>query len=215
MSSDAYLTIKSPTETLIKEKSSKFFAYAFPVQNTDEVELRIHELKKTHLKARHFCYAYFLNADRQLFRASDDGEPSGTAGRPILGQLEKRNLTNTLVVVVRYFGGTKLGTSGLIQAYKESSSQVLDGADIIEEIISASFKIVVDYGLVGELMSIFTSLELTIIGSSYGETASLTLETRKSEIDTAKKKIKALLLDRPLEDIAESTVVPGVEFILD
>jgi len=138
---DIYLTIQKPAEGLFKNKGSKFFAYAFPIQSEEEIKQHISDLKKQHYGARHWCYAFRLGADKKLFRANDDGEPSGTAGKPILNQLISADLTDVLVVVVRYFGGTLLGTSGLIQAYKAAAANALQQATIITKYITQTCKV--------------------------------------------------------------------------
>ncbi|WP_235296022.1 IMPACT family protein [Portibacter marinus] len=209
---DSYLTIKDRSEALFKEKSSKFFAYAVPVFGTEDLETFIDALKKQHPKAGHFCYAYYIGVDRQQYRANDDGEPSGTAGKPILGQLDKRNLTNCAVVVVRYFGGTKLGVSGLISAYKEAAALALESGQIIERIIAGQFVITAEMEYFGPLMH-FTSTEgIRLIDSKFADRARLTCETRKSQVEAKIKLLKAQLLERPPQDIDEDTVVPGVQF---
>ena len=138
---DTYLTIPKSAEGLFKDKGSKFFAYAFPIQNEDEIKQHITHLKKKHHGARHWCYAFRLGADKKLFRANDDGEPSGTAGKPILNQIISADLTDVLVVVVRYFGGTLLGTSGLIQAYKAAAADSLQQSTIITKFITQTCKV--------------------------------------------------------------------------
>jgi uncharacterized YigZ family protein len=132
---DHYKTIAGPSTGEFKDRGSKFFAYAFPVFTEEEWQEELEAVKKEHFKARHHCYAYRLGVDQNNFRANDDGEPSGTAGRPILGQIDSFELTNVLIIVVRYFGGTKLGTSGLINAYKLSAAAALDNATIEERLI--------------------------------------------------------------------------------
>ncbi len=133
---DTYLTIQNPTEGLFKDKGSKFFAYAFPIQTEEEIKLHITQLKKQHHGARHWCYGFRLGADKKLFRANDDGEPSGTAGKPILNQIISADVTDVLVIVVRYFGGTLLGTSGLIQAYKTAAAEALQQAVVVTKYIT-------------------------------------------------------------------------------
>ncbi|MEM6700850.1 MAG: YigZ family protein, partial [Bacteroidota bacterium] len=129
--SDQYKTLAAPSTGEFKDRGSKFFAYAFPVETETEVATALEQVKKEHFKARHHCYAYRLGMDKNNFRANDDGEPSGMAGRPILGQIDSWELTDVFIVVVRYFGGTKLGTSGLINAYKKSAMDALEQAEII------------------------------------------------------------------------------------
>lgn len=209
---DHFLTIENPGESLVKDKSSKFYAYAYPVQSIEDIEQRLQEIKKVHLKARHFCYAYILGADKQNFRANDDGEPSGTAGRPIFGQLEKRNIVNTLVVVVRYFGGTKLGTSGLIKAYKEAASLALDNTEIKEEILTKNLIVSCTYEDIGTIMNIVTTKGYHIVNTFYQESVSVVLKIRISEINDAIKYIKAKMLSRSIEDIQDDTEVDHVNF---
>jgi len=130
---NSYKTITTPAEAIFKEKRSKFLAFAYPVENEAEIKEKIAFLKKKYHDAKHHCYAYILGADRSLYRMNDDGEPSGTAGRPIYGQLLSKEVTNVLIVVVRYFGGVKLGTGGLRIAYKLAAKEVLENAMIIEK----------------------------------------------------------------------------------
>jgi len=138
---DTYLTIQKSAEGLFKDKGSKFFAYAFPITTEEEVKQHITNLKKQHHGARHWCYGFRLGADKKLFRANDDGEPSGTAGKPILNQIISTDLTDVLVVVVRYFGGTLLGTSGLIQAYKTAATDALQQATVVAKYITQTCKV--------------------------------------------------------------------------
>lgn len=151
---DIYKTIKAPSESLYKEKGSKFIGYAFPISSEDEIKERIGELKLIHPQSRHFCYAFMLKPDSSHYRASDDGEPSGTAGAPILGQIRSNGLTNTLIVVARYFGGTKLGVSGLITAYKTTAAEALQNASIIEKTIDDYFLVRFTYEQTGDVMRI-------------------------------------------------------------
>lgn len=209
---DHYLTIKGNSSALIKEKSSKFYAYAFPVDTITQVEIQLSQLRKEHLKSRHVCYAYFLNADRQTFRANDDGEPSGTAGRPIMGQIEKLGLTNTLVAVVRYFGGTKLGTSGLIKAYKEAAAEALEKNEIIEKLITSIVNISCSFEAFGNMMNIVSGLSLDILDVDYASNAVIKVEIRGSEVDSTIVKVKAKLLNRGIEDILQDTSIDGVSF---
>ncbi|MBS1741245.1 MAG: YigZ family protein [Bacteroidetes bacterium] len=147
-----YKTIESPTDGDFRDRGSKFLSFAFPIQNTKEVKDLLSSLKKEHPKAVHHCFAYRIGTDGLSFRASDDGEPSGTAGKPILGQIDRCKLTNILVVVVRYFGGTLLGVPGLINAYKTSSALALDKAKQIEKQVEQSVQLSFDYPAMSEVL---------------------------------------------------------------
>ncbi len=164
MEADSYKTIKKATAAvLFKDRNSKFFGYAFPVSTTQEVSQCIAALKKEHYQARHWCYAYRLGKRYEHYRANDDGEPANSAGQPIYGQLQSFELTNTLVVVVRYFGGTKLGVGGLINAYKTAAQMALVAAKVIEDTIKVEFKVQFGYELMNKVMRLIKDLELTII----------------------------------------------------
>ena len=146
MEQDTYKTLIKPSaEVLFKERGSKFFGYAYPVKNEEEIKQYLDELKKQHHTARHFCYAWQLGNNYEHYRANDDGEPSNSAGMPIYGQLQSFNITNCLVVVVRYFGGTKLGVGGLIQAYKTTAQLALEASKIVEKTIDDVFLVKFDY----------------------------------------------------------------------
>lgn len=140
-----YQTIESPVESLIKDKGSKFFGFAYPVQDEEDVKQKLESLREIHPKATHHCYAWRLGLDQHHYRANDDGEPSGTAGKPILGQIDSFQLTNCLVVSVRYFGGTKLGVPGLIAAYKASAKETLMSAQVVQKELFAKFELHADY----------------------------------------------------------------------
>ena len=142
---DTYLTIKRTSEGIFKEKGSKFLAFAFPVENEEEIKGHIDELKKKYYDARHHCFAFILGPDGAHYRANDDGEPNHSAGDPILGQIRSRNLTDTLVVVVRYFGGTKLGVPGLINAYKAATADALDNNEVVEKIVTKALLLHFNY----------------------------------------------------------------------
>ncbi len=162
-----YTTIAQPAEGLYKEKGSKFLAFAEPVRNIDEVKERLEYYRKAYHDARHVCYAYMLGADRLDYRANDDGEPSGTAGRPILGQINSLGLTNILVVVIRYFGGILLGTGGLIVAYKEATRDALAKAEIVEKDVMEMRKISFPYEKMNEVMRTLKACEATILNQRY------------------------------------------------
>jgi uncharacterized YigZ family protein len=151
---DSYHTLAAPSEGQYKEKGSRFLSYAYPVRSAAEVRERLLSLRNEHPSANHHCYAYRLGADKSQFRASDDGEPSNTAGRPILSQLQSQDLTNVLIVVVRYFGGTLLGVGGLINAYKSAAAEALARAEIITRHIEEVYEITFRYEQLGEVMKI-------------------------------------------------------------
>ena len=153
MLTDSYQTIASPSEGEYKEKGSKFLAYAYPMDAESDLDGFIASLRDIHPKARHYCYAYKLGLDGTRFRANDDGEPSGTAGKPIYGQILSFGLTNVCIIVIRYFGGTKLGASGLIHAYKEASKAALDNAAIIEKYLYISYQLTFGYDHMGHIMN--------------------------------------------------------------
>lgn len=158
-----YRTLKSPIQAEIKDKGSRFLAFAYPVQTAEQVKKHVDDLRQEHHKARHWCYAYRLGVDGNQFRANDDGEPSGSAGRPILGQIDSFELTDVLVVVVRYFGGTLLGVPGLIHAYKTSTQMALENAQIIERNIEKTVRIRCEYPYLNEAIRIAKNHQAEII----------------------------------------------------
>ena len=177
---DTFKTIASPsTEILFKEKNSKFFGYAFPVTAEDEIKLHLDKLRKKHFGAGHFCYAFQLGTDTVSFRANDDGEPSNSAGMPIYGQIQSFDLTNVLVVVVRFFGGVKLGVGGLISAYKTAAQMALEESVIIEKTIDVHFQISFDYKNMNKVMRIIKEKNLEIISQQMKESCQIIIATRK------------------------------------
>ena len=158
-----YQTLKSPIQAEFKDKGSRFLAFAYPVQTAEQVKKHVDDLRQEHHKARHWCYAYRLGVDGNQFRANDDGEPSGSAGRPILGQIDSFELTDVLVVVVRYFGGTLLGVPGLIHAYKTSTQMALENAQIIEKNIEKTVRIRCEYPYLNEAIRIAKNHQAEII----------------------------------------------------
>lgn len=157
-----YRTIAAPTTAEFKDRGSKFLAYAYPIRDTDDVKASLQALKKEHPKAVHHCYAYRIGIDGTQYRANDDGEPSGSAGRPILGQIDSAGLTNTLVVIVRYFGGTLLGVPGLINAYKTATTDALAKAAVTERWIEGLYELNFDYSVMGEVMYLLRQAEASI-----------------------------------------------------
>ena len=177
---DTFKTIASAsTEILFKEKNSKFFGYAFPVTSEDEIKSILNNLRKQHFGAGHFCYAFQLGTDTVSFRANDDGEPSNSAGMPIYGQIQSFGLTNVLVVVVRFFGGVKLGVGGLISAYKTAAQMALEESVILEKTIDVHFQISFDYKNMNKVMRIIKEKNLEIISQQMKESCQIKIATRK------------------------------------
>ena len=180
---DTYLTISSVSEALYKDKGSKFYAFAYPVQTVEQIKEILAEKRKEYYDARHVCYAYMLGYEHNVFRANDDGEPSGTAGRPILGQINSSNLTDILIIVVRYFGGTLLGTSGLIQAYKTSAAEAIAAATIEERIVEKTFVSKFGYQDLNAVMRIMKDFDLAIVNQVQEMDCTLYFRIRLSDID--------------------------------
>ena len=179
---DTYKTIKNPSEeVLYKDKNSKFFGYAFPVLNEDDVKNHLSELKKIHHAARHWCYAYQLGTETISFRANDDGEPNNSAGMPIYGQIQSFEVTNILIVVVRYFGGVKLGVGGLINAYKSAAQLALESSPIIEKTININYLIGFDYKNMNKVMRIVKEKNLNIINQKLELNCQITISVRKND----------------------------------
>ncbi len=180
MEDDVYKTIEGASAGEYTEKRSKFLAFAHPVRTAEEVKTWVEQYQKKYYDARHCCYAYMLGAERKNFRANDNGEPSGTAGKPILGQINSNELTDILIVVVRYFGGIKLGTSGLIQAYKAAAAEAIGAAHIIEKTVDAEVSFFFEYPFMNQVMRIVKEESPTIVGQGYDNDCSMTLRIRKS-----------------------------------
>ena len=182
---DTYLTLTEPSpEILFKEKNSKFFGYAFPITSEEEVKIHIENLKKQHFSARHWCYAYQIGTSKIQYRANDDGEPNNSAGMPIYGQIQSFGLTNVLVVIVRYFGGVKLGVGGLITAYKTGAQMALEASDIIEKTIDVHFLIQFDYKNMNKVMRIIKEKNISIISQKMEEDCQIEIATRKKNAKT-------------------------------
>ncbi len=210
---DAYQTIAAPTTGEFRDRGSKFLAYAYAIQTVDEGQQRLEEVRKLHPKARHHCYAYRLGLDQNNFRANDDGEPSGTAGRPILGQIDSFGLSHVLIVVVRYFGGTLLGTSGLINAYKLSAKDALEQATIVERIIEDVFEITFDYAIMSQVMNGVKKLDLQIVLQDFGVIGKLQISIRKSEVDKTLLQLKALIGGMRIEEVDKKTKIEGLKIV--
>ena len=190
---DEFKTIAATSEGYYTEKRSKFLAFAHPVRTVDEIKELLAGYRKKYYDARHVCYAYMLGAERTEFRANDDGEPSSTAGKPILGQINSNELTDILIVVVRYYGGVNLGTSGLIVAYREAAADALAHATIetrqVEEVIKYSFA----YPQMNDVMRIVKDMNPRIISQTYDNTCEIVLSIRKSEADQLRSRLAKLL----------------------
>jgi uncharacterized YigZ family protein len=188
---DTYQTIAAPSIGEFKEKGSKFIAFAYFVSDEIEIKEKLDLLKKEHFKATHHCYAYRLGTDGKNYRANDDGEPSGTAGRPILGQIDSFGLTNLLIVVVRYYGGTKLGTSGLINAYREAAKLALENSIKIEKIIESQIDFSVPYLKMNEVMQFLKQYEIELVTNDYSdESINFKVSVRNKLLESLKEKIE-------------------------
>ncbi|MBQ9436277.1 MAG: YigZ family protein [Bacteroidales bacterium] len=189
---DTYKTIATKSEGIYKEKGSKFIALAYPVTTEDEIKEIIAGLKKEYYDARHHCYAYILGPDKSAYRQNDDGEPSGTAGRPIYGQLLSKDVTNILLVVIRYFGGIKLGVSGLINAYKTAAKDALDNNTIIEKTIDEKYRVTFDYTEMNSVMQILKDPFVQINNQSYEERYLIDYTIRRREADRINDALRKL-----------------------
>ena len=181
MFDDTYRTLAAPSDGLYKEKGSKFLAFAYPVRTLDEVKAHLEQLRKDYFDARHHCYAYILGPRKDAFRANDDGEPSGTGGRPIHGQLLSADLTDTLIVVVRYFGGILLGASGLANAYKTAARDAIDHATIVERTIDVRYRLAFAYETMNDVMRLLKDYDLKPLNPQYDLRCSLEVSIRQSE----------------------------------
>lgn len=182
---DTYNTIVKPSEgVLFKDKNSKFFGYAFPVKHEEDIKLHIEILRKQHHSARHWCYAYQIGTESIKFRANDDGEPNNSAGLPIYGQIQSFDVTNVLIVVVRYFGGVKLGVGGLINAYKTAAKLSLEASKIIEKTINKEFLISFDYKNMNKVMRIIKEKQLKIINQKLELSCDIQILVRKKDAQT-------------------------------
>lgn len=193
--SDTYLTIQDKSEGIYTEKRSKFLAFAHPVETIDEIKDLLTDYKKKYYDARHVCYAYMLGPERTDFRTNDDGEPSSTAGKPILGQINSRELTNILVVVIRYFGGVKLGTSGLIVAYREATAEALSVATVIEKTIEETVTFTFPYVMMNSVMRVVKELNPRIVEQKYDETCIITLAIKRSMAPMLEERLNKLAFE--------------------
>jgi len=181
---DTYKTLAKPSEEILyKEKNSKFYGYAFPVTNEDEIKNHLETLRKQHHGAVHFCYAFQIGTNKIQYRANDDGEPSNSAGMPIYGQIQSFGLTNILVVIVRFFGGVKLGVGGLISAYRTAAQMALEESEIIEKTIDIFFKVNFDYKNMNKVMRVIKEKNLSIISQNMNESCEIIISTRKKNAE--------------------------------
>lgn len=195
MEEDIYRTIEIAGEGIYSEKRSKFLAFAIPVQSLDDVKREVEAYQKKYYDARHVCYAYRLGERRELFRANDNGEPSGTAGKPILGQIDSRELTNVLVIVVRYFGGIKLGTSGLIVAYKAAAAEALDATEHIEKTINEEITLKFSYPLLNDVLRIVKEESPRIVEQVFDNECVVRLSIRLTRMPRLRERYEKLVID--------------------
>lgn len=189
---DTYLTLKNDSEGLYKEKGSKLLSFAFPVSHEDEVKEKLELLRKKYYDARHHCYAYVLGKDKEIFRANDDGEPNHSAGDPILGQIRSNNITNVLIVVIRYFGGVKLGVGGLISAYRTAAAEAISNNIIVEAIVKKRIKIQFDYLSMNDVMKVIKDYDLEIISQHFDNDCKISLLVREGVLNEINSKFENL-----------------------
>lgn len=187
---DTYKTITESSEAIYTEKRSKFIAIVLPVRTIEEIKTHLDVYQKKYYDARHVCYAYMLGAERKDFRANDNGEPSGTAGKPILGQINSNELTDILVIVVRYFGGIKLGTNGLIVAYKAAAAEAIAAASVIEKTVDEEVTVLFEYPFMNDIMRIVKEEEPEILGQGYDMDCSMTLRIRQSMMSRLRARLE-------------------------
>lgn len=187
---DTFKTIESTSKAIYTDKRSKFIAYAIPVISVEQVKAELDKYRKEFYDARRICWAYMLGADRADFRSNDDGEPSGTAGKPILGQINSNELTDILVLVVRYFGGIKLGTSGLIVAYREAASEAICEASIVEKTVDCFIRFSFQYSFMNGVMRVIKEMEPTIVNQDFDMECVMSLSIRKSKLEELKSRLE-------------------------
>ena len=192
MSPDYYTTIEKSSTAEYKDRGSRFIAFAFPIKNVNDFRERLAEIKKEHPKATHHCFAYRLAPDRTVFRVSDDGEPSGSAGRPILGKIDSKNLTDVLIVVVRYFGGTLLGVPGLINAYKNAAALALQLTPSVQKPVLCRYRLQFDYTLMNEIMLISKQFDCGVTQTQMNLFCSLTMDIPKNRLEHVLQKMASL-----------------------
>ena len=192
---DTYLTIEASGEAVFKEKMSRFLSFAIPVSSVNEAREYIEMYRKEYYDARHVCWAYMIGHERTCFRANDNGEPSGTAGKPILGQINSNNLTDILIIVVRYFGGIKLGTGGLIVAYKAAAAEALDVAEVIEKTVDLTLDVYFEYPMMNDVMRIVKEEEPTVVEQDFQMDCRLRLSIRASRMPRLRERYEQLALE--------------------
>ena len=190
---DEYKTIKAESKGSYSELRSKFLAFAHPVRSVDEAMSLVEQYQRKYYDARHCCWAYMLGSERETFRSNDNGEPSGTAGKPILGQINSNQLTDIIILVVRYFGGVKLGTSGLIGAYKTAAAEAIQNAEIVTRTVDEEYTFDFEYPLMNAVMKVVRDLDARIVSQSYDMDCKMTLSIRRSKMDELKEKIAKAL----------------------
>ncbi len=213
MTTDSYMTLAEPAEGVFKDRGSKFLAYVFPLDDMSDIDPLLSRLRKEHVKARHHCYAWRLGTDGSLYRTNDDGEPSGTAGRPILGQIDHFGLTNVLAVVVRYFGGTLLGTSGLIQAYHESTADAFARATLIRKRVTQPVTIRFDYIHMNAVMQAIKQYPAEIARQDFGELPEIEVNIPLTETEDFLLRLRAQVLQVTLEEARTISRIHGLQII--
>lgn len=190
MADDSFLTIAAPAEAALRERSSKFLSYIYPVQREEEIRPLLEALRKRYFDATHHCYAWRLGPRGESFRSNDDGEPSGTAGKPILGQLLSKELTDVLVVVVRYFGGTKLGVPGLIAAYREAAAEAIAAAEVVERTVDRRIRAEFPYIAMNDVMRVVKEMQPAVRGQEFDNLCALELVIRESRADELSERLR-------------------------
>lgn len=200
MQTFSYHTIEGPSQGVYKEKGSKFLAFAYPVDSEIEIKEKIDALKKEYFDARHHCFAWVLGADKARFRSFDDGEPNHSAGDPILGKIRSAGLTNILVVVVRYFGGVKLGVGGLVTAYKTAAEDALSNAQVIEKVVTEQLQITFEYDITSEVMRLLKEMDVTILGQDFTDRTNLKISFPLQVRDQLQSRLELLrAMGKPVE----------------
>lgn len=213
MSEDQYLVTLSPAEGLFRDRASKFIAYARPARSEAAALATVEEIRKLHPKCNHHCYAYRIGEGKDRYRANDDGEPSGSAGRPILGQIDSRGLSDTVVIVARYFGGTKLGVPGLINAYKTAAALALDDCQTGFRQLVNTIELQFDYKLMSPVMNAISRLNLEMQEQNFTESASLKLDLPRSQTASLIQQLKAFIAGVYLEEVTEDFEIDGLTIV--